>query len=124
MNKYICALKNYLNFNGRSRRSEFWTFISVNFFVAFCLGFGGFFFAGNTISFFFNGVFLFFSIVTFIPSITISVRRLHDTSRSGWFLLLLLLPGLGEIILLIFMLEDSSPAYNDYGEYPKFEYLY
>jgi uncharacterized membrane protein YhaH (DUF805 family) len=60
-----------------------------------------------------------YSLVILIPSIAVSVRRLHDTSRSGWWLLLCLIPLIGMVVLLIFMVQDSKPGQNQYGPNPK-----
>jgi uncharacterized membrane protein YhaH (DUF805 family) len=54
-----------------------------------------------------------------IPSISVSVRRLHDTSRSGWWLLIGLIPLIGAIVLLVFVCLDSTPGTNTYGPNPK-----
>jgi uncharacterized membrane protein YhaH (DUF805 family) len=54
-----------------------------------------------------------------VPDITVSVRRLHDTSRCGWWLLLVLVPVIGPLVLLVFMVLDSQPGENAYGPNPK-----
>jgi len=56
---------------------------------------------------------------TIVPDLAVGVRRLHDTSRSGWWLLIALVPFVGGIILLVFMCLDSTPGPNDYGPSPK-----
>ena len=58
-------------------------------------------------------------LVVLIPGIAVAVRRLHDTYRSGWWLLIGLIPILGTIVLLVFMLQDSKPGENQYGANPK-----
>lgn len=60
-----------------------------------------------------------YSIAVFIPSLAVTVRRLHDTGRSGWWLLLMFIPLIGPIILLVFLLTDSQPGTNKYGPNPK-----
>lgn len=54
-----------------------------------------------------------------LPSLAVNVRRLHDTDRSGWFLLLMLIPIVGAIILLVFDVQDSTPGSNRFGPNPK-----
>jgi len=60
-----------------------------------------------------------FSLITLIPSIAVMIRRLHDTDKSGWFALLLLIPFIGWLILLIWFVTDSTPGDNKYGPNPK-----
>lgn len=60
-----------------------------------------------------------YSLAVLIPGIAVSVRRLHDTNRSGWWLLIGLVPFIGAIVLLIFMLQDGQPGDNRYGPNPK-----
>jgi uncharacterized membrane protein YhaH (DUF805 family) len=55
----------------------------------------------------------------FIPGLAVTVRRLHDTGRSGWWVLVGLIPVIGFIILLVFMVLDSQPASNQWGPNPK-----
>lgn len=62
---------------------------------------------------------LFYSLAVLIPGIAVSVRRLHDTDRSGWWLLIAFVPLLGAIVLLVFMVQDSVPGQNQYGANPK-----
>jgi len=59
-----------------------------------------------------------YSIAVFIPALAVTVRRLHDTGRSGWWLLLFLIPVIGFIVLLVFYCQDSKPD-NQYGRNPK-----
>ncbi|MCK4837704.1 MAG: DUF805 domain-containing protein, partial [Desulfobulbaceae bacterium] len=60
-----------------------------------------------------------YSLAVLIPGIAVSVRRLHDTDRSGWWLLIALVPLIGAIVLFIFMVLDSKPEQNQYGVNPK-----
>ena len=119
MNWYLQALKNYANFSGRARRKEYWYFALFNFIVAFVLGFidgmtgsvsseGGIGLLGGI-----------YTLAVLIPGLAVSVRRLHDTERSGWWLLIALVPLIGAIVLLVFMVQDSKAGSNQYGENPK-----
>jgi uncharacterized membrane protein YhaH (DUF805 family) len=60
-----------------------------------------------------------FSLAMLVPGIAVTVRRLHDTGRSGWWILISLIPFLGWIVLLVFMVLDSHPGDNEYGPNPK-----
>lgn len=60
-----------------------------------------------------------YSLAVLIPGIAVSVRRLHDTERSGWWLLIGLVPLIGAIVLLVFMVQDSKAGSNRFGENPK-----
>jgi uncharacterized membrane protein YhaH (DUF805 family) len=60
-----------------------------------------------------------FALAMLIPSISVGVRRLHDTDRSGWWLLLGLIPVIGAIVLIVFYLLDSQPGENRFGPNPK-----
>ena len=60
-----------------------------------------------------------YSLAILIPSIAVVVRRLHDTGRSGWWLLIGLIPVLGSIVLIVFFVLDSEPGENAYGANPK-----
>jgi len=55
-----------------------------------------------------------------IPSIAVTIRRLHDTGKSGWFLLIALIPLIGSLVMLFFMVSDSDRETNDYGASPKY----
>ena len=60
-----------------------------------------------------------YGLAVFIPGFAVAVRRLHDTGKSGWWLLILLVPLLGVIVFLVFMVQDSQPGENQYGANPK-----
>lgn len=109
---------NYFNFQGRARRSEYW------FFYLFAVIVGVvaqilIVSTGETWAGIFSLVYLVFILGTIIPQLAVAVRRLHDTDRSGWWLLIGLIPLVGFIVLLIFMVGDSKPGANKYGPNPK-----
>ena len=125
----ILPLRRYAQFGGRSRRAEFWWFqlalIAVQ--AALVAGFGardvasgaGFFAAaahGTALS---NGVGTSLSVTTFLPSLAVTVRRLHDTNRSGWWILLEFIPLFGWLALFIFLVQDGTPGTNRHGPDPK-----
>lgn len=120
MNWYLDVLKNkYAMFNGRARRKEYWFFVLFNILASIALG------IVDSITGTFNddmGVGLLggiYWLAVLIPAIAVAVRRLHDTGRTGWWLLLAFIPVIGGLVLLIFMVFDSEPGDNQYGPNPK-----
>ena len=119
MNWYLEVLRKYAVFSGRARRKEFWYFTLFNVLINFGLDFVDAF-VGT-----FNheiGVGLLgglYALAVLIPGIAVTVRRLHDTGRTGWWFLIVLIPIIGLIVLLIFMVLDSTPGTNEYGDNPK-----
>jgi uncharacterized membrane protein YhaH (DUF805 family) len=67
----------------------------------------------------FNQVYNFFSLMAFVPTITINVRRLHDIGKRGWYIIAAAVPLLGIILLAVWFLGDSQPGTNKFGENPK-----
>lgn len=115
---------NYSNFKGRARRSEYW-FIQL-FLVLTNLAVAAIDLAlmdGDVDRFIANGgggiVRLIWILATIVPALAVLIRRLHDTSRSGWWALIGLLPFAGAIVLLVFTVEDSTKDANTYGKSPK-----
>ena len=113
MNWYFEVLKKYAVFDGRAHRTEFWLFFLFNFIISFFLGV----IVGLVGSLWF--ITTLYALAVLIPGLAVSVRRLHDTNRSGWWILTGLVPILGWIALLIFYVEDSRPGANQYGPNPK-----
>jgi uncharacterized membrane protein YhaH (DUF805 family) len=119
MNWYLQALKKYADFSGRARRKEYWFFVLFNIIISVvltvCDVFMGTYSAAANIGI----LTAIYTLAVLIPGIAVSVRRLHDTGRSGWWLLIVLVPLIGALVLLIFMLIDSHPGQNAYGPSPK-----
>lgn len=119
MNWYIEALKKYAVFSGRARRKEHWYFVLFSIIISIPLLVidiitGSFNFELNVGLL--SGI---YSVAMIIPSIAVAVRRLHDTDRSGWWLLIIVVPLIGFIVLLIFTLNDSDSGDNRFGSNPK-----
>ena len=119
MNWYLHVLKNYATFSGRARRKEYWMFFLFN--VLISLGLGVLDVVAGTYSVeyetgFFSGL---YSLLVLIPSIAVSVRRLHDTNRSGWWVVISLIPIIGVLVLFVFTCLDSQPGTNRFGVNPK-----
>ena len=119
MNWYLEVLKKYAVFGGRARRREYWYFALFNILISIALaiidGVTGTLSAEAGIGL----LGAFYALAVLIPGIAVSVRRLHDTNRSGWWLLIVLVPLIGAIVLLVFMVQDSQPGENQYGPNPK-----
>ena len=119
MSWFLLALNKYATFTGRSRRSEYWFFgLFYLIFVvalAFVDGLAGTYDQASGAGLFSS----IFALALFIPSLAVAVRRLHDTDRSGWWLLISLIPLIGAIVILVFVLMDSTPGENRYGPNPK-----
>jgi len=132
MDWYLMVWTKYAQFDGRSRRTEYWMFTLFNLLVFFALavvgalgmalidkgsGIGGVLFVPLGLYF----------LAVLIPGLAVSVRRLHDSGKSGWLLLLLgvlgIIPLIGliaSVIQIVFMCQDSNPGMNQYGPNPKF----
>ena len=119
MHWYLEVLRKYAVFGGRARRQEYWMFVLINLIVTFALGFISGIIGGNVGSSGYSVLVLLYSLIVLLPSVAVGVRRLHDTGRSGWWLLIALIPLLGAIILIVFMVQDSEPRENQYGPNPK-----
>lgn len=117
MNWYLDAWKNYVNFQGRARRKAFWMFVFFNIIVMIVLGIveGLLGLRGDGYGVL-SGL---YSLAVILPGVAVSVRRLHDTGRSGWWILLGLIPLVGTIVLIVFYAQDSQAGSNQYGPNPK-----
>ena len=111
MEYFIGAIKQYATFSGRARRKEYWMFYL--FYMIFYITLA-------VIDGVFGTIFLssIFALALLIPSISIAARRLHDTGRSGWWQLIILIPIIGAIVLIVFLAQDSGDE-NEYGISPK-----
>ncbi len=111
--------KKYATFEGRARRSEYWYFVLfyVLAIVALAIvdGVTGTLNEEAGIGLL-SGLFV---LATFIPTLAVTVRRLHDTDRSGWWVLLEFVPLVGALVVLVFMVLDSQPGANRFGPNPK-----
>lgn len=114
MNYYLSVLKKYAVFSGRSRRAEYWYFTLFNIIIVIILTIISAVVGDN-----YNILGILYGLAVLIPGIAVSVRRLHDVGKSGWMLLIALIPLVGPIWLLILMLSDSNPGNNKYGPNPK-----
>jgi len=109
----LVVLQSYAKFDGRAGRAEFWWFALANFVVVFALAILA------QISSIFLILYFVYAIAMFVPSIAVAIRRLHDTDKSGWMLLLGLIPFVGFIILLVFYIQEGTAGPNKYGTGPE-----
>lgn len=105
------GLRNYVDFSGRARRKEYWYFVvvqSVLIILAMILDYMMF---NSEMGIFYGLV----GLGLFLPSLAVTIRRLHDTSRSGWWMFIQLIPLIGTILLLIWLASDTKPEMNRWG---------
>jgi uncharacterized membrane protein YhaH (DUF805 family) len=112
MSWFIEALKKYAVFSGRARRSEYWYF-----FLFYTILYAVFLGVGIAIKV--PALVAIVALGLLLPAWGVSVRRLHDTGKSGWMILLGIIPLVGAIILLVFYCSDSEQGENKYGPNPK-----
>lgn len=119
MEWYLGVMKKYALFSGRARRKEYWMFCLFNLLFGIAamvldnvlgIAMGG---VG------YGAIYCLYMLGTLIPCLAVSFRRLHDTGRSGWFLLLALIPLIGSIWLIVLLCSDGEAAENKYGLNPK-----
>lgn len=119
MNWYLHVFKNYATFSGRARRKEYWMFFLISALISIVLTLLDILLGTYSVEYeagLFSGL---YSLLILIPSIAVVVRRLHDTDRSGWWILISLIPLIGVIVLFVFICLDSQPGTNRFGANPK-----
>ncbi|MEP7257609.1 MAG: DUF805 domain-containing protein [Flavitalea sp.] len=118
MKHYLAVLKKYAQFTGRAGRSEYWYFILFNviFAVAAMIldNLFGLTFANIPYGF----IYAAYALALFLPGLGAAVRRLHDVNKSGWFILIALIPLAGPIWLLVIMATKGTDGENKYGLNP------
>jgi uncharacterized membrane protein YhaH (DUF805 family) len=110
---YVNCIKNhYADFEGRARRTEYWMFVLVNIIIAVVIGI-----IGRIIHLPIIGTL--YSLAVLVPGIAVGVRRLHDIGKSGWWLLLALIPIIGTIWIIVLLATPGVQGANQYGADPK-----
>jgi uncharacterized membrane protein YhaH (DUF805 family) len=118
-------LKKYAQFSGRARRSEYWLFtlfiilVEIVYLVLVSVAGGGTSGNMNGLGMALTGLYGLFILGVIIPSLAVGFRRLHDTDRSAWWLLIALLPFIGGLVLLVFNVLPGTTGANKYGPDPK-----
>lgn len=118
MDWYLKVLKNYIGFGGRARRKEYWMFVLISFVLAGVLSIIdkilGWERAGG------EGVLTsIYGLLVLLPGLAVQFRRLHDTDRSAWWLLIWLIPVIGWLVILVFNCQSGTPGDNRFGPDPK-----
>ncbi|MYS11684.1 DUF805 domain-containing protein [Streptomyces sp. SID6041] len=112
MNWYLDVIKKYAVFSGRARRKEFWMFQLFNFIISIVLVA-----IGTALDF--SLLSTIYSLAVLLPSLGVTIRRLHDTGRSGWWILIGLVPIVGFIVLIVFTASEGEQQQNAHGPNPK-----
>ena len=108
----MCVQNKYVDFKGRARRKEYWMFVLVYIILALIIGI-----IESILGIHFLSPILYLALL--LPSIAVGIRRLHDIGKSGWWILVALIPLIGTLYLLYLMIKDSQPGANQWGENPK-----
>lgn len=120
MNEYLSVLKNYAKFDGRARRREFWFFALFNLIASVVasildrtLGLT----FGPMVSY--GYIYAVYAVAVIVPGVAVSIRRMHDIGKSGWWLLIVFVPIIGGIWLLVLFVTKGQSGSNAYGADPK-----
>lgn len=112
MEWFISALKQFTNFEGRSHRTAYWMF-ALFYFIFYIVAASADYLLNTDV------IVTLYGFILLLPSISIGARRLHDTGRTGWWQLIGIIPILGIIVVIVFLVQDSEPGDNSYGPNPK-----
>ncbi|WP_166921259.1 DUF805 domain-containing protein [Flavobacterium poyangense] len=116
------VFENYANFNGRARRSEYWYYCLASILISLAFGVLDYFSEFTFIDGQFGILRGVYSLAVFIPNIAVTVRRLHDIGKSGWFMFIVFIPVIGVIWFLISLCTAGDNGTNEYGVDPKNEF--
>ena len=119
MNWFMTVLRKYAVFEGRARRREYWFFVLFYILISVVLAVVDRMLGTYDETYGMGALGALFCLGLLIPSIAVGARRLHDTGRSGWWLLIGFIPVIGVIVLIVFFVLDSQPGTNAYGPNPK-----
>jgi uncharacterized membrane protein YhaH (DUF805 family) len=120
MDYALMPLRRYAEFSGRSRRKEYWMFTLLMLVAGLVIGtIEGILGINTMIGGVYGPLTTLMLLGTIVPSIAVGIRRLHDTDKSGWWLLIALIPLIGSLILLFFFVSDGTKGPNRFGADPK-----
>lgn len=111
INYYVSVLKNYVGFTGRAARPEFWWFVLTNFIITIVLDIIDVAIKSEILG-------IIYGLAVLLPGLAVSIRRLHDTDKSGWWVLIGIIPIVGAIVLIVFCAQAGTPGPNKYGQGP------
>ncbi|MCC7635413.1 DUF805 domain-containing protein [Stenotrophomonas rhizophila] len=121
MKSMLLPLKRYAQFDGRAGRKEYWMF-QLFLFLVILVGYAGMGIGvameSNLLTGLFGVLLGVFSLAVIVPAIAVGIRRLHDIDKSGWFLLVGLIPFVGGLVLLVFNVLPGTPGDNRFGPVP------
>ncbi|MEU5277949.1 DUF805 domain-containing protein [Streptomyces asoensis] len=112
MHWYVDVLKKYAVFGGRARRQEYWMFTLFSVIISIVIAIIDAVIGTSALG-------IIYTLAVLLPSLGVAVRRLHDTDRSGWWILIGLIPLVGAIILIVFLATEGKHEPNQYGPNPK-----
>ena len=115
MKWYLKVLNQYFDFSGRARRKEYWVFVLFSALISWTLQILDFVFGTYMLTILAS----IYSLLVFIPGLAVTLRRLHDAGKSGWYFFLILIPIIGWIWLLVLLCIEGEPRPNQWGENPK-----
>jgi len=129
MHWMLMPLRRYADFSGRSRRKEYWMFVLLNMLISAFVGltflvgyYGGM--SQTEMDMYLMPILVLacvLGLAFLVPGVAVTIRRLHDTDRSGWNLLCGLVPLIGAFMLLVFYITEGTPGPNRFGTDPKGE---
>ena len=118
MEWYLKVINSYFDFNGRSRRMEYWMFVLINSIISvFCILLDSM--LGTVWSIGYGPIYIGYGLAVFVPGLAVAIRRLHDIGKSGWYYLLVIIPIIGPIWLIILFVTEVEQGDNKYGPNPK-----
>ena len=117
----ICVKEKYAHFEGRATRSEFWYFYLFTLIISVPSDMAMIFrsFGLEVAAMISGGLYIIFCLAFFLPQLGVTIRRLHDTGKSGWYWLIVFIPIAGIFIFIAQLIKPSSPEDNKYGPAPK-----
>ena len=119
MEWYLKVLKNYVGFSGRARRKEYWMFVLFNIIFAVVAMILDNVLGLASKEYGYGPIYGLYALAVFLPGRAVSVRRLHDIGKSGWWLLIALIPIVGAIMLIIWDVREGERGDNRFGPDPK-----
>ena len=126
MSWMMLPFRRYAEFSGRSRRKEYWMFVLLNMLLSTAIGVvgvwgaaSGLFSSEEELGLYFVATAGLYSLIAFIPGLAVTIRRLHDTDRSGWNILWGLIPLVGALVLIFMYVSEGTSGPNSYGPDPK-----
>jgi uncharacterized membrane protein YhaH (DUF805 family) len=112
MSRYVTILRNLVTFDGRARRTEFWTFALISAVVGTAIDLTGRHFGTDVPTFLYG-------LIVIVPAVAVCVRRLHDSGNPGAWLLVVIFPVVGALVLLVFAAWPGTAGANEFGPDPR-----